>query len=272
MNLAPCGSNIEGFPAAAYYYYHKSLDELTLSEMFFLAVLPQAPNLRAPTPDGVPAESLEARSLLFSEWLKSHPEDEGYSVQMNMPVSFYCSFPFEAPHAAEYIRNLPRVEEAAGGASSTKIRSSIDLHYQKLVERNIASHLRTKRFLGVKNASVLLLDFTTMEVVAAVGSADFFDDEIEGQVNGFASKRSPGSTLKPFIYAMAMEQGIIHPNTMLKDAPVSFGVYTPDNFQSDFKGAVKAWEALVHSRNIPAIKLAAKIENPDLYDFLSSAG
>jgi penicillin-binding protein 1C len=111
-----------------------------------------------------------------------------------------------------------------------------------------------------------------MEVLAAVGSADFFDDSIEGQVNGFTAKRSPGSTLKPFIYAEAIEQGIIHPNTMLKDSPASFGVYTPDNYQSNFKGPVKAWEALVHSRNIPAITLAAKIKNPDLFGFLENAG
>lgn len=263
LNLAPCGTNIEGFPAAAYYYYHKDLKDLTLSEMFFLAVLPQAPNERAPGPDNVPVESLEARNLLFSDWIEVHPEDREYAVQMEMPVAFYCSFPFCAPHAAVYLKE----NEGQG-----TIRSSIDLRLQKIIEKRVESYLRSKKSLGVNNSSVLLLDFTTMEVAAAVGSADFFNDDIAGQVNGFTAKRSPGSTLKPFIYAIAMEQGIIHPNTMLKDAPTSFGVYTPDNYQSDFKGPVKAWEALVHSRNIPAITLASKIEEPDLYDFLGMAG
>ncbi|MBI9107032.1 MAG: penicillin-binding protein 1C [Spirochaetales bacterium] len=273
MNLAPCGDNIEGFPAAAYYYYHKNLGELTLSEMFFLAVLPQAPNARAPQPGHVPAESLEARSLLYSDWLKEHPEDAEYSAQMDMPVSFYCSFPFKAPHAADYVKALTPAEQGPPGeALSSMISTSLDLHYQELVERHVENYLRSKRSIGVNNSSVLLLDFSTMEVLAAVGSADFFDDGIEGQVNGFTAKRSPGSTLKPFIYAMAIEQGIIHPDSMLKDTPTSYGVYTPDNYQSDFKGPVKAWEALVHSRNIPAINLAVEIENPDLYDFLINAG
>jgi penicillin-binding protein 1C len=111
-----------------------------------------------------------------------------------------------------------------------------------------------------------------MEVLAAIGSADYFDDDIQGQVNGFASKRSPGSTLKPFIYAIALEQGLIHPEKMLKDTPIGFSEYTPDNFRGVFKGPVSAWYALVDSRNIPAVQLAKDIHNPDLYDFLKMAG
>jgi penicillin-binding protein 1C len=111
-----------------------------------------------------------------------------------------------------------------------------------------------------------------MEVLAAVGSADFYDETIQGQVNGTASKRSPGSTLKPFIYALALEQGLIHPEKMLKDTPAGFSEYTPDNYRSDFKGPVKAWYALVDSRNIPAVQLARDIRDPDLYDFLKKAG
>jgi penicillin-binding protein 1C len=111
-----------------------------------------------------------------------------------------------------------------------------------------------------------------MEVLAAVGSANYFNDDIQGQVNGFASKRSPGSTLKPFIYALALEQGLIHPEKMLKDTPVGFSEYTPDNFRGDFKGPVSAWYALVDSRNIPAVQLARDIHKPDLYDFLKMAG
>ncbi|MCK5196988.1 MAG: penicillin-binding protein 1C, partial [Spirochaetales bacterium] len=168
-----------------------------------------------------------------------------------------------APHAAEYIKNSISLPGA--------IQSTIDLECQDILEEHLESYLQYNNSFGVYNGSILLLDYSSMEVLGAVGSADFFDDSIEGQVNGFTAKRSPGSTLKPFIYALAMEQEIIHPNTMLKDAPTSFGEYTPDNFQSDFKGPVKAWEALVHSRNIPAITLAESINNPDLYDFLESA-
>ena len=93
-----------------------------------------------------------------------------------------------------------------------------------------------------------------MAVRALVGSADFFDDaQIFGQVNGAAAKRSPGSALKPFIYALAMDQGLIHTQTVLKDAPTSFGVYSPENFDGTFVGPVSAHDALIASRNVPAV-------------------
>ncbi|MFI5343003.1 MAG: penicillin-binding transpeptidase domain-containing protein [Chlamydiales bacterium] len=99
----------------------------------------------------------------------------------------------------------------------------------------------------------------------------FFDASINGQVNGARSKRSPGSTLKPFIYGLALDQGIIHPYTVLKDAPCSFGEYNPENFDRDFLGPIKAKEALILSRNIPAIYLANQLKNPTLYQFLQQA-
>jgi penicillin-binding protein 1C len=141
-----------------------------------------------------------------------------------------------------------------------------------MCERELESFLVRNRGWGIKNGSILLVDYTSMEVLAAVGSADYFDDDIHGQVNGFASKRSPGSTLKPFIYALALEQGLIHPEKMLKDTPVGFSEYTPDNFRGEFKGPVSAWYALVDSRNIPAVQLARDIRNPGLYEFLKQAG
>jgi penicillin-binding protein 1C len=100
-----------------------------------------------------------------------------------------------------------------------------------------------------------LVDFeNNMEVLASLGSADFFNRKIQGQVDGTRARRSPGSTLKPIIYALAMDQGIIHPMTMLKDAPTSFSSYAPDNYELDFKGPIKAWEALINSRNVHRIR------------------
>ena len=111
-----------------------------------------------------------------------------------------------------------------------------------------------------------------MEVLAEVGSADFFDSDIEGQVNGTEAKRSPGSALKPFLYALAMDQSLIHPMTMLKDAPLHFSGYNPDNFDNDFEGPIMARDALIKSRNVPAVYLSQKVKNPDIYDFLGQAG
>ena len=92
-----------------------------------------------------------------------------------------------------------------------------------------------------------------------LGSADFFDKNIGGQINGVETKRSPGSTLKPFIYGLALDQGLIHPNTVLKDVPHSFNGYNPENFDYDFMGPIKAKDALVLSRNIPAIDLSSQL-------------
>ena len=111
-----------------------------------------------------------------------------------------------------------------------------------------------------------------MDVVAQVGSADFNNAAIDGQVDGTRSPRSPGSTLKPFVYALALEQGLIHPLSILADAPRSFGDYNPENFDREFLGPIRACDALARSRNVPAVELGSHLRHPTLYQFLNSAG
>src|SRR5438046_8037364 len=110
-----------------------------------------------------------------------------------------------------------------------------------------------------------------MEVLAPVGSADFFNAEIHGQVDGTRSPRSPGSTLKPFIYALALDQGLIHPLSILADAPHTFGDYNPENFDREFLGPIRASDALARSRNVPAVALASELSHPTFYEFLRDA-
>jgi penicillin-binding protein 1C len=265
LNLVPCGGNIEGFPAAAWYYFGKDVKELSRTEILSLAVIPQNPAKRAPLQRKAPQELIDARRVLYEAWLVQHPEDALLAPEMDMPPFLVCSFPRETRHLTEYLntRGLP---------AANRYRTTIDPVMQNIAERELESFLVRNRGWGIQNGSILLIDHTSMEVLAAVGSADYFNEGIQGQVNGFASKRSPGSTLKPFIYALALEQGLIHPEKMLKDTPVGFSEYTPDNFRGEFKGPVKAWYALVDSRNIPAVQLARGIQNPDLYDFLISSG
>ncbi|MDR0320601.1 MAG: penicillin-binding protein 1C [Treponema sp.] len=265
LNLVPCGGNIEGFPAASWYYFEKDMKELSLSEILSLAVIPQNPSKRAPENRRTPYELIEARKILYEAWLDQHPKDSMLEPEMDMSLFLVNRFPRRALHFTEYLntRSLPQ---------ENRYKTSIDLTLQNMCERELESFLVRNRSWGITNGSILLVDHTNMEVMAAVGSADYFDDDIQGQVNGFASKRSPGSTLKPFIYALALEQGLIHPEKMLKDTPASFSEYTPDNFRGEFKGPVNAWYALVDSRNIPAIQLSREIRNPDLYDFLKLAG
>jgi penicillin-binding protein 1C len=274
LNMVPCGGNIEGFSAAAWYYFDKDVKELSLSEILSLAVIPQNPAKRAPVNGRSSAELIEARKILYEAWLEQHPEDNLLETEMDLPPFLVNRFPQRLRHLTEYLNTqpLPQVSPRANLHLTNRYRTSIDSTLQNMCERELESFLVRNRGWGIKNGSILLVDYTSMEVLAAVGSADYFDDDIHGQVNGFASKRSPGSTLKPFIYALALEQGLIHPEKMLKDTPVGFSEYTPDNFRGDFKGPVSAWNALVDSRNIPAVQLARDIRNPDLYDFLKLAG
>src|SRR5207245_2985484 len=123
----------------------------------------------------------------------------------------------------------------------------------------------------IHNAAALLVDGGTMDVLAQVCSADFFNTEIQGQVDGTRSPRSPGSTLKPFIYALALDQGLIHPLSILSDAPRSFGDYNPENFDREFLGPIRACDALARSRNLPAVELASGLRHPTLYEFLRGA-
>ncbi|MDR1248139.1 MAG: penicillin-binding protein 1C [Treponema sp.] len=268
LNLAPCGGNIEGFPAAAWYYFGKDLQSLSRGEILALAVIPQNPGSRAPRNGAVPEANLRARRILYEAWLSRHPEDAILAAEMDMPPFAQGSFPRRALHFTGYLNTLPSRRASAGGPR----RTALDLNLQDLCERELRSFLIRNRSWGIKNGSILLVDYRSMETLAAVGSANFFDETIQGQVNGTASKRSPGSTLKPFIYALALEQGLIHPEKMLKDTPAGFSEYTPDNYRGNFKGPVKAWHALVDSRNIPAVQLARDISEPDLYDFLQKAG
>ena len=264
MNIAPCGGNIEGFAAGSMIYFNKVLSDLSLHEALFLSVLPQNPSAFHPKSQTAHPGFLDARERLFGLWKSNYPDSLNSAVHVNMPLNIQYNVPFHAPHFSTSLLEKHKPEQ--------KIHSTLDLKLQDILTRLTTRYIQRKKTVGVNNAAVLLVDSRKMQILASLGSADFFNDKIEGQVNGTLARRSPGSTLKPFIYALAMEQGLIHPMTMLKDAPTSFSEYSPDNYERDFKGPMKAWEALVTSRNVPAVVLASKIKEPDLYDFLYEMG
>src|SRR5262249_42287420 len=147
------------------------------------------------------------------------------------------------------------------------VRTTLALPLQRLTERVLATYVREHASMGIHNASALLVDTRDLSIRAMVGSADFGSQEISGQVNGTLAKRSPGSALKPFIYALAIDQGLIHPLTVLKDAPTSFGMFSPENFDGRFVGPITATDALIRSRNVPAVALSAQLAQPGLYEF-----
>lgn len=265
INLAPCGGNIEGFAAASLIYFEKDLSEINLQEALFLSILPQNPSKYNPRKREIPAELTNARMRLFKQWQEVNEEkptsDEITHSKMALNMSYFT--PYRAPHFTTSILNTFKDEN--------RIYTTLDWKLQKLITRLTKQYVHRKSPLGVKNSAVLLVDYeNNMEVVASLGSVDFFNQKIQGQVDGTRARRSPGSTLKPLLYALAMDQGVIHPMTMLKDAPTSFSSYAPDNYELDFKGPVKAWEALINSRNVPAVALASQVKDPNLYDLLKS--
>lgn len=262
LNLAPYGGNIEGVGAASLIYFNKQIKHTNLPEVLTLSVMPQNPSKRTPNNSNLKA----IRDKLFVRWLVKYPEDETKRSTMELPLVMHkaSALPFIAPHAVNSIL-------AAQSPRPQVIDTTISLQIQKILERITHNYIKRKNNLGVYNASVLLVDTRDMSIKGLVGSANFFNQAISGQINGTDTKRSPGSTLKPFIYALALDQGLIHPNTVLKDVPHSFGSYNPENFDYDFIGPVRACDALVLSRNIPAIFLASQLDSRNLYHLLDKA-
>jgi penicillin-binding protein 1C len=258
LNLAPYGSNIQGVGAASLIYFGKTPDHLTLPEIMTLAVIPQRPNFT-----GVRT----ARDRLFARWQAHAPVTASEQRLMTLPLPMRSpgQLPFLAPHFSEQLL-------AQNNAGAHTLNTTLQPRLQTLLERQIRQYIQQNSARGIHNATVMLVDTRDRSVVALVGSADYHNAEIDGQVNGVLAKRSPGSTLKPFIYALAFDQGLIHPLSILKDAPTAFGPFQPENFDGRFVGPISAHDALIHSRNIPAVYVASKLQHPNLYDFLKTAG
>ena len=268
LNLAPYGFNVEGIGAASRIYFDKSAHRLNILESMTLAVIPQSPNLRTAHVTRNQNENTElknARSSLWQEWQARFPQWNDSSTADNLKVQMRSprTLPFYAPH---YTTDLMANKNLA------QLWSTLDLDIQLLFEEKLRSYIRQNESEGVYNGALLLLDANTMQILASIGSVDFNSKTIGGQVNGVKARRSPGSALKPFAYALALQQGVIHPQTMLKDTKTQLGTYNPDNFDREYFGPVLATDALIHSRNVPAIELTRQLNSPTLYDFLKSAG
>lgn len=271
LNYAPYGRNIESIGAASLIYFNKKPRDLTLPEVLTLTVLPQSPSYRIDPKTGVAGQALTtARNQLYQRWLIEHPNDSYMSSLFQLPLSLRQpeKMPFIAPHFIEQIQR----EKRRQAIFEQSIITTLDSNLQRLIEKQVNAFIERNHNKGIRNSAVLLVDTRDMGVRALVGSADYFNRDIHGQVNGTNAKRSPGSTLKPFIYALGLEQGILHPMTILKDVPSSFGAYAPENFDRRFLGPVSATDALNYSRNIPAVYISSRLSQPNLYQFLQLAG
>jgi penicillin-binding protein 1C len=257
LNLAPYGRNIEGVGAASEIYFSKSAARVTSAEAVALSMIPQSPTRRALVAGGENERVTNAQQRWY---LRSTTKE---APALTFRAEARTRQQLTAPHFVQQV-----IESKTAG---TEMSTTLDLALQQMLEKRVADYIAQNRDRGIQNAAALLIDFKTMEVLAQIGSSDFSKTEIQGQVDGTRRPRSPGSTLKPFVYALALDQGQIHPLTLLKDAPHTFGDYNPENFDREFLGPIRASDALARSRNVPAVTLASELSHPTFYEFLRNA-
>jgi penicillin-binding protein 1C len=262
FNLAPYGGNVEGAGAAAWLWCGRDATQITRREAVALSVIPQRPATRHP---GHPRDSAHiasaqgrlAATLEQQSDLRGDPLADSFTLLPPGPP------PHEAPHLCRRLMN---------DVPSHDITCTLDLSMQKEIERGITSHLQRTSEQGIVNACAILVHTPTREVLAYVGSADYSDRSISGMVDGLRARRSPGSVLKPFVYGLALDQGLIHPHSLLVDGPMVFHDYNPENFEREFMGPIHANEALLRSRNIPAVALSNRLADGGLYQLLQRGG
>jgi penicillin-binding protein 1C len=251
LNLTPYGGNLEGIGAAAWFYFGKEPGQLSLGEIALLTALPRAPAGYDPTIH--PAAARKARDRVLAQLAARgvFPEKEIAEARRQPLPKARRRPPFSAPHLAEMVRvQLP---------DETWIRTSLDRSVQAIAEAQVARRIRELRDLGIGNAAVVVIDNETRAVRALVGSAGFRETAFRGQINGAVARRSPGSTLKPFLYAMAMDQGRVVPESYILDVPMDFSGYVAENYDERYRGRVTVREALITSLNACTVRLLSEI-------------
>lgn len=262
LTLAPFGGNLEGVRAAALAWFGREPARLTVAEAALLVALPQAPESRRP--DRYPEAARAARNRVLERVaaLGIITPQEAQEASSEPVPQVRRAFPMLAAHAA--------AEAVAAHPERSVHRLTIDAALQESLETLLAARVPA---LGPRvSGAVIVVDNATGHILADVGSAGLFEDERAGHVDMTTALRSPGSTLKPFIYGLAFEGGIAHPETLLEDRPTAFGNYSPKNFDSTFQGTVTARQALQMSLNVPAVALLEAVGPARLAARLADAG
>lgn len=264
LNLVPYGGNVEGVKSAALLYFQQTPDYLSLAQTVTLAIIPNRP--RGLVLGRNNAAVLRERN----RWLRRFgaaglfpAQDVADALLEPLDVQRHAA-PTLAPHLARrLVQQFPR---------QTIIRSSLQRSKQSKAEDLTRNYVRRLRELGISQAAVLVVNNRTRQVEAYVGSADFRDFAGQGQNDGVVAVRSPGSTLKPFLYALAMDRGLVTPKQLLPDVPTNFQGYRPENFDKRCNGEVTLERALAYSLNIPAVRVLNQLGVPTFTEKLQQAG
>lgn len=262
LNIAPFGGPIEGVQAASYSYLGKPAKQLTHSEAALLAVLPQSPTRFRP--DLHPERATRARNKViarmgeFKIWSQETVKD---AFMEKVPTTFFPK-PIISPLLS---RRLTQENP-----SKRAIRTYINYELQRNLEILLQNYIN--QFPAKTSAAIIVVDNDKYQVKAYLGSADFGNDTRFGHVDMVSSERSPGSTLKPFLYAFAMDEGMIHSESLMADVPFNFNGYRPLNFSNTINGPISVSEALQKSLNIPSVFLLNKLTPRIFLDRMLNSG
>jgi penicillin-binding protein 1C len=265
---APFGSNIVGLDAAAWRYYGRSAAKLSWGEMAALAVLPNAPALVHPGKNR--NVLLKKRNTLLDHLQQAGKIDKAAAELAKLeplPDEPY-RLPQHAPHLLQRF-----IKDNKAWKKETAIKTTLDGNLQKNVALLLQQHQTVLKGNGINNACALVLDVETGNTLAYVGNiTDAVNKEMEADVDVIASPRSPGSALKPILYASMLSDGLILPNSIIPDIPTQIGSYAPKNFDLGYDGAVPAGRALSRSLNVPAVKMLQQYKYQRFYETLQQCG
>lgn len=249
LKLAPYGGNLEGTRAASLAYFGREPTKLSVKEAALLVALPQSPEARRP--DRHPDAAKIARNRVVRRMAKAGLLSEGEVVRISefSVPRFRRSMPVLAAHLADSALRL----KPEAKIHKTTLKRSMQGRMERVAFEAAQRH-------GSKvSVAIMVADATNGEILASVGSSDYFNEERDGFLDMSLAIRSPGSTLKPFIYGLAIEEGLVMPETMISDRPVDFSGYRPQNFDMTYQGDVSVRKALQMSLNVPAIRLLDKL-------------
>jgi penicillin-binding protein 1C len=262
LALAPFGGNLEGIRSASIAYFGKEPKRLSLAESALLVALPQSPERRRL--DRYPQAAHAARDRVLDRMVEDGVVSQEDAIQARaVPVpKMRKPMPILAPHSSD------------AAVATVKDQPVIKLTLDATLQKTLEALARDRAIAQGPNISVGLIavDNESGDVLARVGSSDYFDDHRAGQVDMTRALRSPGSTLKPFIYGLAFEDGFVHPDSLIDDRPIRFGSYAPENFDMTFQGTVPIRKALQLSLNVPAIALLDRVGASRLSSRLKQAG
>lgn len=251
LNLVPYGGNIEGVKAASVLYLEKTPSVLSLAELTALSIIPNRPtSLR-------PGVNNDVIILERNKWLERFRnanlfEEDIIDDAIQEP---FTAFRTQGPEIARHFCTRMKFQYPG----KPIVKTTLNTEFQLQAEKILSDHVKQLWGLDIHNGAAIIIDNKTHQIKAYVGSADFFNTYDGGQVDGVQAVRSPGSTLKPLLYAMAFDAGITTPHSIIADVPVNYSGYSPENYDEDNHGNVSIEFALSHSLNIPAVKTLSQL-------------